>query len=190
MTFAGWEKALLGILLLVSVALTLREVLPKFRFMLAGKSDRNRTDQPGRRIARVVSEVLLQSKVIQGRPVVGTLHALVFFGFLVFAFETIDHFLEPFGVPFLTLLLGGAEPAVKIVIAVIAVLVIFSIAGLFIRRFFMVKISPDPRSWSSGLVAIMIFLLMATYLYGLGEVIQLPKANWWAHAALILAFPP
>ncbi len=190
MTFASWEKALLGVLLLVSVGLTLREVLPKFRFILAGKSDRIRTDQLGRRIARVVSEVLLQSKVIQGRPVVGMLHALVFFGFLVFAFETIDHFLEPFEVPFLAFIFGGAEPAVKVFIAFIAILVIIGIVGLFIRRFFMVKISPDPRSWTSGVVAIMIFLLMATYLYGLGEAAQLPKANWWVHAGLILAFPP
>lgn len=190
MTFAGWEKVLLGVLLAVSLALTLKEVVPKFRFMFAGKADRSRTDQPGRRIARVVSEVLLQSKVIQGRPIVGTLHALVFVGFIVFAFETIDHFLEPFEVPFLASVFGSAEPAVKNFVAVMAVLVIIGIAGLFVRRFFMVKISPDPKSWSSGVVAIMIFLLMVTYLFGLGETTQLPKANWWVHAALILAFPP
>jgi len=108
----------------------------------------------------------------------------------VFAFETIDHFLEPFEVAFLAFIFGAAEPAVKVFIAVMAVLVIVGIAGLFVRRFFMVKISPDPKSWSSGVVAIMIFLLMVTYLYGLGDATRLPKTNWWGHAALILAFPP
>lgn len=190
MTFAGWEKALLGLLIAVSVALTLLEVVPKFRFIFAARSDRTRTDQLGRRFVRVVKEVLLQSRVIQGRPVVGTLHALVFIGFLVFAFETIDHFLEPFEIPFVAFLFGSAETAVKLFIAYMAVLVIIGITGLFVRRFFMMKISPDPRSWSSGLVAIMIVVLMVTYLYGLGETAQLAKANWWVHVAVILAFPP
>jgi Fe-S oxidoreductase len=190
MTFAGWEKILLGVLFAVSLALTLRELAPKFRFILAGHSDRTRTNQLGRRIARVVVEVFLQWRVIKGRPIVGTLHALVFFGFILFAFETTDHFLEPFQVPFLVFLFGSAEAAVKLFLVAVAVLVIAGITGLFIRRFFMVAISPDPRSWSSGLVAIMIFVLMVTYLYGLTEATGLEKTNWWIHAVVILAFPP
>jgi Fe-S oxidoreductase len=190
MTFAGWEKILLGVLFAVSLALTLRELAPKFRFILAGHSDRTRTNQLGRRIARVVVEVFLQWRVIKGRPIVGTLHALVFFGFILFAFETTDHFLEPFQVPFLAFLFGSAEAAVKLFLVAVAVLVIAGITGLFIRRFFMVAISPDPRSWSSGLVAIMIFVLMVTYLYGLTEATGLEKTNWWIHAVVILAFPP
>ncbi|MCK5439301.1 MAG: (Fe-S)-binding protein [Gemmatimonadetes bacterium] len=190
MTFAGWEKILLGFLFSVSLALTLKELTPKFRFILAGQSDRTRTNQLARRITRVVKEVFLQWRVIQGRPIVGTLHALVFFGFILFAFETIDHFLEPFQVPFLAFLFGSAEAAVKLFLVAVAVFVIVGITGLFIRRFFMVAISPDPRSWSSGLVAIMIFVLMVTYGYGLTEATGLEKANWWTHAVVILAFPP
>ena len=190
MTFAGWEKILLGFLFSVSLALTLKELTPKFRFILAGQSDRTRTNQLARRITRVVKEVFLQWRVIQGRPIVGTLHALVFFGFILFAFETIDHFLEPFQVPFLAFLFGSAEAAVKLFLVAVAVFVIVGITGLFIRRFFMVAISPDPRSWSSGLVAIMIFVLMVTYGYGLTEATGLEKANWWSHAVVILAFPP
>ncbi len=190
MTFGGWEKALLGVLLAVSLALTLNELAPKFRFILAGHSDRSRTNQLGKRMARVIKEVFLQWRVIKGRPIVGTLHALVFFGFVLFALETTDHFLEPFQVPLLASLFGSAEGAVKLFLAAVAVLVIIGITGLFIRRFFMPALSPDPKSWSSGLVAIMILILMVTYLYGLTDATGLEKPNWWVHAVVVLAFPP
>ncbi len=118
------------------------------------------------------------------------LHALVFFGFLFFGLETADHFLEPFSVPLLATLLGGALPLFKGFLAVVAVLTSIGIVGLAYRRFVMVKISPDPKSYSSGVVALMILVLMLTYLYGLQEGAPFEKANWWLHALLIVAFPP
>jgi Fe-S oxidoreductase len=190
MDFALWEQVLLGGLIIVTLALAAREVSPKLRFVLAGAPERVRTDQLGNRLTRVVREVLLQSRVIGGRPVVGSLHAVVFAGFLCFAFETTDHFLEPFGVHFLGSLLGSALPIFKDALAIIAVLVMIGVSGLAYRRFIMVKISPDPRSWTSGLVALMIFLLMSSYLYGLDEEAAGQKLNWWLHALLILGFVP
>ena len=85
MTFSLWEQILLGALCVVSLALAFRELAPKIRHILAGRSDRVRTDRFGARLWRVIKEVLLQSRVIGGRPVVGILHATVFLGFLAFA---------------------------------------------------------------------------------------------------------
>ncbi len=165
--------------------------MPKWRFVRAGSADRVRTDHLGTRVLRVIREVLFQSRVISGRPVVGTLHAMVFFGFICFAFETTDHFLEPFNIAFLATVLGSAGlPVFQSFLAFVAVLVMIGISGLAFRRFVMVKISPDPKSWTSGLVALMIFLLMVTYLYSLNEQAGWQKANWWLHALLILAFLP
>ena len=48
----------------------------------------------------------------------------------------------------------------------LATLVILAIGGLAFRRFVLVRISPDPRSWSSALVAVFIAVLMLTYLNG------------------------
>jgi Fe-S oxidoreductase len=149
-----------------------------------------RTDRLAARFWRVVKEVLFQSRVISGRPVVGVLHAVVFLGFLAFAFETTDHFLEPFGVPFLVPLLGSALPVFKAFLAIVAAAVSIAITALAFRRFVLVKISPGPKSYSSGVVALMILLLMLTYLNDFaGHVID-EKVNWWLHALLILGFPP
>jgi len=81
MTFSLWELILLGALGVASLALALRELAPKIRHILAGRSDRVRTDRIGKRLWRVLKEVLFQSRVIGGRPIVGTLHAIVFLGF-------------------------------------------------------------------------------------------------------------
>ncbi len=190
MRFERWEQVLLIVLVLGTIALFLRELLPKIRHIRAGRPDRPRTDRLGERLARLVREVVFQSRVVGGRPVAGTLHALVFAGFAFFALETVDHFLEPFGVPFLGLLPGGLESAFKSFLAVVAVLVIVGILGLAFRRFVLVKVSPDPKSWSSGVVALMIALLMVTYLNGIAAEPVAERANWWVHALLIIAFPP
>jgi Fe-S oxidoreductase len=190
MQFAVWEQALLVVSVAGSAGLFVKGLLPKIRHIRAGKPDRPRTDRLGERILRVIKEVVFQSRVVGGRPVAGALHALVFFGFLFFGLETADHFLEPFSVPLLATLLGGALPLFKSFLAVVAVLTSIGIVGLAYRRFVMVKISPDPKSYSSGVVALMILVLMLTYLYGLREGAPFEKANWWLHALLIIAFPP
>lgn len=190
MNFAPWEQLLLIFLASASAAVFVKDLTPKVRQIRAGPPDRIRTDRPGTRVLRVLREVLFQSRVIKGRPIVGLLHAFVFVGFLFFAFETIDHFLEPFGIPFLSMLLGSAEPVFKAFLAGIAILVAIAITGLAFRRFVLVKISPDPKSWSSGLVALMIFVLMITYLYGITDEPRWAKANWWLHSIVIIVFPP
>lgn len=191
MTFSLWERFVLVALVLASVGLFVRDLTPKVRHILAGASDRRRTDGLGRRLATVIKEVFFQSRVVGGRPVAGLMHATVFLGFVAFALETMDHFLEPFGVPLLHALFGEAGvPVFKTVLAVVAVAVAVAITGLAFRRFVLVSISPDPKSYSSGVVALMILLLMLTYLYGLNEGAVWGKGNWWLHALLILAFPP
>ena len=190
MTFTLWERFLLIVLVLGSVAWFLKDLLPKIRIVRAGKSDRIRTDDLAERLRRVIWEVVFQQRVVGGRPVAGLLHALVFAGFVFFALETVDHFLEPFDLPLLVILFGGALPIFKAFLAVVAVLVSIGIVGLAFRRFVLVKISPDPKSYSSGIVALMILVLMLTYLNGAATEPLWEKANWWLHALLIIVFPP
>jgi len=192
MTFAVWEQLLLALLVAASAAWFVKDLTPKLRHIRAGKpEERPRLDRLGSRLLRVVKEVIFQSRVVGGRKVAGSLHATVFLGFLCFGLETLDHFLEPYGVPVLHTLLGvGGTAVFKAALAVVAVLVMIAISGLAFRRFVMVKISPGPKSYSSGVVALMIFLLMATYLNGIAADPVAAKANWWLHALLILVFPP
>ncbi len=183
MEFAIWEQTLVVILVLATGTLFALALKPKIEMIRAGKSDRVRTDDLARRLWVTFKEVLLQARVIGGRPVAGALHAAVFGGFIFFGTETIEHFLKPFGGHFI-------PPFYKGVVAVWAILVTIGIVGLAFRRFVMVKVSPDPKSYSSGGVALLIVLLMVTFLYAQTDPpAALAKANWWLHALIIIVFP-
>jgi Fe-S oxidoreductase len=185
----GWEQGVLALLIAGSAALFVRTLSVKLSWVAAGAPDRPRTDHAGRRLALTLREVLLQTKVIGGRPVVGVLHAVVLFGFALFGIETIDHFAHGFGLKLLEPLLGPAYPVYRAAMAVVAVLVSIAILGLAFRRFVLVKSSPDPKSWTSAVVALFILTLMLTYLNGIRETPFAPRVNWWVHALVILAFP-
>ena len=167
LTFTTVDRLLLVALVLAVAVIFVRDLRPKIRHILAGPADRVRTDRIGRRLAVAAREVLLQSRVIGGRPIAGAMHAAVFLGFACFALETADHFLEPFDVPLLATVLGGGLGAFRLFLGGIAILVSVAIIGLAFRRFAMPRISPDPTSYSSGVVALMILVLMLTYLYGI-----------------------
>ena len=146
----------------------------------------------GPRVRSFLWEVMCQGKVIRQRPLPGLAHAFVFWGFCAFALYTLSHFAGAFGGRFIsgTTAFGRFYQAF---VAVWAVLVAVSIAGLFVRRFlvrpkWLGKISPE-----SGVIAGLIFLLMVTYLIGLAleKSGGLPeRANWWIHTLALLVFLP
>jgi Fe-S oxidoreductase len=184
-----WESVLLFLLIIVSAALFARNLARKVGPVFAGAAESPRLDRPWTRLARTLREVFLQTRVVSGRPMVGLLHAAVFLGFVAFALETVEHFLKGFGVSLLEPLLGTAFPPYRIAMMIVAVVVTVAILGLAFRRFVLVRYSPDPRSWTSGLVAAFIVILMLTYLNGLQANPIAPQASWWVHTLVILVFP-
>src|SRR5690242_20503455 len=143
------------------------------------------------RIGRFVCDVLLQGKVIQQRPLPGLAHAFVFWGFCAFALITINHIAAGFGAPFLSRTSSFGRFYFGFV-AVWAVCVAISIAGLFVRRFFVRPKWLGPVSPESGVIALLIFLLMVTYLAGLtlDENAIAGRANWWIHTLSLVVFLP
>jgi Fe-S oxidoreductase len=150
-------------------------------------------DHPERRWLRVISEVLFQSKVIRNRPVAGLAHALVFWAFLAFGLETLNHlsmifipagFLPTDGL-FHTLFQGF--------VAIFAWSASAGILYLAFRRFVLrPKSLGEQLSWTSGLVAVFILVLMQTYLIKFyGCLVGQPQAqlfNWLLHTVVLLVF--
>ena len=145
----------------------------------------------GPRIRQFFWEVVAQGKVIGQRPLPGIAHAFVFWGFCAFALATINHLASAFGARFLSAATAFGRFYLGFV-AVWAVAVAVAIAGLFIRRFFVRPVWLGELSPGSGVVALLIFLLMATYLCGLWlpPVTPAGKANWWAHTLALAIFLP
>ena len=178
------EKVLVILLLLASLAGFWWRFGPVLRRIRTARPNVDFSLLPlGPRFRELVWEVMLQAKVIRERPLPGLAHAFVFWGFCAFALVTINHISAAFGARFLAA--GGFYSQSA---AAFAVVVAVSIAGLFIRRFFVRPKWLGDLSYESGLIAFLIFVLMATYLaaFWIGD----SKPLWWSHTLALLIFLP
>ena len=183
--FTIFEKVVLLAGIFIAVGSFIYEIRYRLRIVLKGLGSLP-TDQFLHRTWRFIREVLLHEKVIKGRPLVGVMHALVFYGFVVFGIITIDHFAIGFGNPLLSKQMHHLYSYIAIPFSI---LVLFGIISLAFRRFILKPTALGKISPTSGIVAIYISFLMITYL--LGEInlsTTLWKINWWIHSFLVLAF--
>lgn len=192
-SFSGLEKLLLAVAILLSVGGFFARFRHVLRNILTARKDPDfHLTHLGRRTWDFFWEVLCQAKVIKERPLPGLAHAFVFWGFLAFALVSLNHFGAGFG-------LGFLPPESWVgrfyfwFAAIFALLVAVSIAGLFVRRFFVRPIWLGKKvSYESGVIAFLIFALMLTYLaaFVVDPASATARGLWWAHALCILAFLP
>jgi|TARA_Y100000310_G_scaffold17176_1_gene17027 Fe-S oxidoreductase len=183
--FTGIEKIVLALGISITLGSFAYEVWRRLRIVFKGHQYLP-VDRFGTRIWRVIREVFLHEKVIKGRFWPGLMHALVFWGFVVFGLVTLDHFAIGFGRPLMS---HSVHKLYSYIVIPFSILVLVGILALAYRRFVsrpkaLGKISP-----TSGLVALFIAILMITYL--LGETGLSPMAwriNWWIHSLVILVF--
>ena len=160
------EVGLVLALALVSGALFFSRLEPILGRILRSKKDADFSIAPvGRRVWEFVWEVLCQGKVIKQRPLPGMAHAFVFWGFLAFALVSLNHFATGVRLGFLQHAESYVGRFYFWFAAVWALLVAVSIAGLFVRRFFVRPVWLGEKvSYESGFIALLIFVLMVTYL--------------------------
>jgi Fe-S oxidoreductase len=190
--FSWWERGVLLVLIAISIWL----FWVRFRRVVAALRKSRKTPDftltPwAPRVRQWIWEVALQGKVIRQRPLPGLAHAFVFWGFCAFALITVNHVAAAFGGEFLDRD-GGFGRFYFWFVAAWAVAVAVGIAGLFVRRFVVRPRWLGEVSAESGVIAGLIFLLMATYLTGLDLSLNSPagRVNWWIHTATLLAFLP
>lgn len=191
--FSLLEKLLFAALVITSAALFFQRFSPILRKILKSKKDPGFHLAPlGRRIWDFTSEVLFQSRVIAQRPLPGLAHAFVFWSFLAFVLVTLNHAATGLGIGFLDPA-GWFGRFYFYLAAAFALMCAVSIAGLFIRRFF---IRPqwlgEKLSYESGFISFLIFALMVTYLGAFFTTDASPTARilWWLHTLSLLIFLP
>ncbi len=190
--FALWESGLFVALAAASAYGFWRRFGPILGRILASKTDPNFHLSPlAKRVRDFVWEVLLQAKVIRERPLAGLAHALVFWAFCAFALVTLNHCATILGVGFLDPV-GRVGRIYFAVAALFAIACAVAIAGLFVRRFLVRPKWLGKLSWESGLIALLIFMLMATYLaaFFVAAPAGAVRALWWAHTLMLLVFLP
>jgi Fe-S oxidoreductase len=191
--FSWFER----VLLIALVSFSLGSFWGRFGQVVArirsSKKDANFALGPvGRRLWDFFWEVVCQAKVIQQRPLPGLAHAFVFWGFCVFALVSLNHFAAALGLAFLSPA-GIFGRFYFWFAALFALVVAVSILGLFIRRFFVRPIWLGTKvSYESGFIALLIFLLMLTYLgaFLVPDTSAAARTMWWLHSVSILVFLP
>jgi Fe-S oxidoreductase len=146
----------------------------------------------GWRVWEFFWEVMCQAKVIRQRPLPGLAHAFVFWAFCAFALVTLNHCALALGIGFLSPD-GFPGRCYSYFAAAFGLACAIGILGLFVRRFLVrPKWLGEKLSWESGLIALLIFALMATYLAAFFVADASPAARvlWWAHTLTLLAFLP
>jgi Fe-S oxidoreductase len=164
------------------ILLTIKSARPEAGFQLHPIS---------RRIRKFVWEVLCQGKVIRERPLPGLAHAFVFWGFCAFALVTLNHVASGFGLQFIDY--WSMPGAIYYGFAFVwAILVAISIAALAFRRFVIRPKWLEPLSYESGVIALLIFTLMVTYMATpwIPELSLAGRVNWWVHTLALFAFIP
>jgi len=193
MNDASWPaRALLAGLIVISIYLFWRRFGKVLERIRGSRATPDFEVRPlAGRVRQLISEVALQAKVIAQRPLPGLAHAFVFWGFCAFALITINHLAAGFGGAFLSRS-GGFGRFYFGFVAVWAVAVAVSIAGLFVRRFVARPVWLGKVSGESGVIAALIFILMVTYLGGLwfSENTAGGRWMWWLHTLTLLAFLP
>jgi Fe-S oxidoreductase len=190
--FSPSEITLQLVLAAASAALFVRRFAPILRAILSARRDLGWSLLPiARRIRDFVWEVLCQAKVIRERPLPGLAHAFVFWGFLAFALVSLNHLAVGLRLGFLSPT-SAAGSFYFTFAAIWALLVAVSIAGLFVRRFVVQPVWLGAHvSAESGVIALLIFLLMATYLAAFFTRAEPAlKALWWAHTLTLFIFLP
>jgi Fe-S oxidoreductase len=193
MNDASWiERGLLVLLMAASLAIFWRRLSKVLDTIRRSRATPDFEVAPlGPRVRQFIWEVMLQGKVIRQRPLPGLAHAFVFWGFCAFALITINHIASAFGLRFLSPESGFGRFYFGFV-AVWAIAVAISIAGLFIRRFVVRPKWLGEVSAESGIIALLIFALMVSYLAGLwyGDATIGGHVSWWLHTLSLLIFLP
>jgi Fe-S oxidoreductase len=146
----------------------------------------------GKRIWDFFWEVLCQAKVVRERPLPGLAHAFVFWAFLAFALVTLNHCATVLGIG----VLSPAGPFGRwyfYFAAAFALACAVSILSLFVRRFLVrPKWLGAKVSWESGVIALLIFVLMATYMaaFFVTDTDPATRVLWWIHTLALLTFLP
>src|SRR4051812_31639632 len=157
-TLTFWIVFLAGVgAFAAQVALRLR--------LIAAAPEPFAVDDLGFRVRRFLVDVVLQRRTIRERPVAGTAHALVFWGFVAFGGDTTIEFLQGLGIANLTD--TGWFHAYRLALAPFAAAVIAGILYLLVRR---AIVRPpglgDHVSVESVVIALFIATLMITFLLG------------------------
>ena len=137
------------------------------RYMLVAKKKDDRFDKPWQRIKRVITVVFGQSILLR-EPLAGSIHFLIFWGFVLFLFVVIETIIQGFFSPFTWEFLGSLYTVITLVSDIFGILVIVSVLFALFRRFIIKipRLQLDVKSEIDAAVILVLILFIVLSMYG------------------------
>ena len=152
----------LAVLALAAAVLFARRMWQLLRILLLGRRE-NRLDHLGLRLVTLVKEVLLQSRMVQGEPIIRWAHPAIFWGFCMFVLASMLLFVGGTAAPWISIPQAEQIPLLGTVVDLFAVIVLVGLIASSIRRY--VFTPPGlQRTADATIVVSLIAALMVTYL--------------------------
>ena len=159
------EKVILVFVILATAVLFLVPLLRRFLILRAGRPDAP-VRNPGRRLGRALSKVLLQRCTLKNeRPASVLMHVFIFYSALTFDTMTVNHTFEGFFAGFSFFGHGTLARWVGLWVDAAAVLVMIGVLFFAFRRFVLRPAAYNTTPGDSAMIYTLITLATATYLY-------------------------
>lgn len=152
-----------------------------FLYMKVAKKKDNRFDDVGRRIGNVLKIAFGQSKLLR-EPVAGTVHFLIFWGFILFLFAVIEAIIQGFYSSFNLSFLGPVYSVITVIQDVFGLLVIIAVVTALLRRYvFKIPRLQVDKGASLDAIVILSLILIVVLSMLLQNMAGIAKNNFVLH---------
>ncbi|QQS37840.1 MAG: 4Fe-4S dicluster domain-containing protein [Ignavibacteriales bacterium] len=156
----GLKNGIFIIIFISASVFFIKNSLNLIKYLKVGKKQDNRFDNIPARLKKVWTIAFAQSKLLRD-PVAGTLHLLIFWGFVLFLFAVIEAIIQGFYSSFSLSFLGPFYSVITIIQDFFGVLVIIAVLASLYRRF--IKKVPRLMVDKSGQIDAAFILLMIMF---------------------------
>jgi Fe-S oxidoreductase/nitrate reductase gamma subunit len=138
-----------------------------YKYMLVAKKKDNRFDRAGERIKKVLEVAFGQSKLLRD-PVAGTVHFLIFWGFMLFLFAVTEAMIQGFYSNFSLSFLGPFYSLITIIQDIFGALVVLACLYALYRRFVqkVKRLQVDKSGKIDAVVILVLIMIVVLAMFG------------------------
>jgi len=160
----GLKNLIFAIIFFAAFGFLTKNVLRLISYLKLGQPD-NRTDKIGQRIWQTLKVAIFQTKILREASG-GTIHAWIFWGFLILLFAASNSVFTGFGIHHFYNFLGPIYSAITFFIDLFCVLIIIAVIWALMRRYvFKIKrLQVEGEKFEAGFILFMIFVIISSLL--------------------------
>jgi Fe-S oxidoreductase len=175
-------KTIIFALILITAGFILAKNLKKLFAYLKLAQPENRTDHIGKRLLNTLNVAFFQRRIFRDKSA-GTIHASIFWGFLILLFSASEAILQGFFPSFSWSFLGPIYTLITFLTDIFCVLIIFAVLGALYRRFItkVKRLQGDGHEVKDAIIVLSsIFIIVSSLLLQNSSICATGSQHEWA----------